>query len=51
MSYSNGKRVPRRILICLLLLSGAALAIAAPTYLNYRSQTVSETACAADGYC
>lgn len=52
MSYSNGKRVPRRFLIaCLLVLSGAALVIAAPSYLNFRTHTVSDMACAADGYC
>jgi hypothetical protein len=52
MSCSNEKRVPRRILIaCLLLLSGAALVIAAPSYFTPRSQPVSEMACLADGYC
>lgn len=52
MSYSGGKRVPRRIVIaCLLLLSGAALVIAAPSYLNSPTHTVSEMPCAADGYC
>jgi hypothetical protein len=52
MGHSGRSSIAWRIVIaCLLTLSAAALVIAAPPYLNCRTYTVVEAACASDGYC